>query len=489
MRKPIPLGGQSRDYHSRLSREQVINAYIQINKDGSFKRISGTPGFTHSITLGTGPIRCTHIAAGVLYVVSGNEFYRVGVAANGGINATLKGEVAGFNGPCTMDSIGTDFPQVMALTNGRGFIYDTSTDLLTEVTDVDFTPDYSVASFNGRFWFNKPDSNEFFASDILDGFVYDPLFFASAENNPDKLAYILAVGTELVLMGTQSIERWQDIGITTGFYMRRITGGTISRGVGARASVVQWENTVFWLADDFTVRMLSGGQMQKISDLALDLDVQSYNFPERAYGKFIDSPYYKCYCITFPGNDVEWCYDVMTGAWHQRDSIGVDGWRISDCAIIFNQVYLGDKLNGNLYIMERDVYTENGSTMAMTVRTPPIGNFEAPITVSRLELIADAGVGLISNQVPGLTNNTGGPIYSNEPIKPKIGLKVLKNGKNPKIKADRSLGRIGDDGHKIIWRALGRVRRTDSMMFEFTITDPVERNLYKAEIDTEVGVV
>lgn len=484
MRNRIPIGGQSKDLHSRRSREEAINCYLETNQDGSFKRLVRAPCFRLGTTLGSGPIRGMYSGPEAMYVVSGDEFYRVTVSAFGAMNGTLKGNVSGLNGLVSMDAIGTDEPQVMALTSGTGYIYNESTDAFTEITDVHFTPDYGVTSFNQRFWLNKPMSNEFFGSDILDGLNYNPLFFASADNNPDVLKIPKALNTEIYFFGGSSIERWQDIGVSTGFPLRRMQGGTINRGIAAARTLARWENSLFWLADDYTVRMLAdGGNMSKVSDLPLELAITGYGSPNEAFGFIVDYPYYKCYCITFPGNDVTWCYDLLRGMWHKRDSIGVDGWRISCSTNFGGYVLIGDRRNGNIYIMDNNMYQENGETQLMQWVTTSLNVNEAPMTYANMELIADMGVGSISNV-------TAIDTIENSPVKPMIGYaRSINGGFTYKNLGDRTLGAVGNRMNKIIWRDSIRVPRTNDLVHKFTASGNHAVNIYSAYIDGETGLV
>jgi hypothetical protein len=484
MKKQLKIGGRSKNMDSRRSHEDVINCYMETDSEGEFKRLTRAPCFSLLSEVGNGPIRGMLNASGVLYVVSGNEFYRVTISDFGALNAILIGSISGQNGPVSLSAIGTDAPQIMALTSGTGYIFNADTLAFTEITDVSFTPDYSVASFNQRFYLNKPDSNEFFGSDILDGLNYDPLFFASAENNPDPLVYVAALNTEIVLFGTQSIERWQDIGITEGFPLRRIQGATINRGCAAPKTVAQFENTLYWLADDFTVRSLNSGGMQKISDLPLETAITEYSIPSNAFGFFLDYPFYKCYCITFPGNNVTWCYDVMRGVWHKRKSTDTDCWRIGTSANYKNIVLVGDRFNGNIYSMNANLYTEDGVETVMTWITASDYMDETSFSMTEMEIVADCGVGPITNVSPGT-----GQIL-NEPIKPYIRCAMSKDGGfTYRWLSDRQLGQVGDRKHRIMWRGLGRVRQTNDLVFKFTSNGDWPVNIYTGVADVEIGVV
>jgi hypothetical protein len=479
----IRLGGRARDLDSRKSQEDVINCYLESDDEGDFKRLTRAPAFRLLASVGNGPIRGMLNASNVLYVVSGNEFYKVTISPFGALNSTLIGTISGQNGPVSLAAIGTDLPQIMALTSGTGYIYNSDTLAFTEITDVSFTPDYAVTSFNQRFYLNKPSSNEFFGSDILDGLNYDPLFFASAENNPDPLVTLQSLNTEVVLFGTQSIERWQDIGVDTGFPLRRIQGATINRGCAAPKSLAQWENTLFWLADDFTVRSLNSNGMDKISDLPLEKAMIGYNFPSQAIGWFVDYPFYKCYCISFPGNNVTWCYDVLRRIWHKRDSVGVDCWRIGSSANYSNLVLLGDRFNGNIYAMDANLYTENNVQTPMTWVTPATFVNEAPMVCTRLEIIADSGVGPI-------TNVTDIGQILNEPVKPYIRCAMSKDGGFTWTwLPDRQLGQRGDRAHRVVWRSLGRIKKTGDLVFKFESNGNWPVNIYSAVADMEAGLV
>ncbi len=480
MKSRIRLGGAARDFDSRQSREEAINCYLEMDNRGEFKRLTGTPGFRNFIELGNGPIRGMHVAADNLYVVSGSEFYRVSVNPVGSVQAEVKGTVAGLSGPVRIDSIGTDEPQIMALTNTRGFIYKPSDDSFAEVTDLDFDPDFSITSFNQRFWFNKPNSNEFFGSEILDGFSYDPLFFASAENNPDQLEYVIALNTSLYLFGSSTIEHWQDTQRGE-FSLRRVTGGTIDRGLGARASITKWENSIFFLADDFTVRTLGSGGYKKISDLSFEEEIDTYSFPDRAEGFFVDNPHYKCYCLYFPAEGVTWCYDVEKDLWHKRESVEGGGWKITTSSLIFDNVIIGSKFDGKLYVLDEREYTEAGDKMIMRWITPGVRSAEGPITVPYLEIYPEVGVGMISNE-----DEAG---LQTLPVEPKISLKVSRDGGNNWTNyPDRGLGRIGDFDKKVRWRNLGRIKQGQNLTLEFLISDNVKRQIYSGYIEAYQGV-
>ena len=483
MRQKMFLGGRSRDLRSRESREQAINCYLELDNDGEFKRLSRTPGFKYKITVGTGAIRGIYSTGKDVYVVSGSEAYRVLVNPFGELFASLIGNVSGFEGPVSINAVGADNPQIMFLTSGSGYIYKTSDGTFTEITDPTFDPDYSVVSFNDRFWLNKPNSNQFYASNILDGLTYDPLFFAQADNNPDPILANGRVGTSLLLFGENSTEQWYDPGtVTVGFTLLRIQGATLNRGIASAASLAQWENNLFWLADDYTIRSIGSGGMAKISDLPIETEIATYSHPKACNGFVVDYPYYKCYVLSFFRDNVTWCYDIMRKIWHKR-STNSGKWKIS-CAANFNEyVILGDDSTGSLYVMDGSTYLDGGEKALMRFVTPAHTNDDSSMTYSNMEIVADMGVGTIGN-----VDSLGIP----EPLPLDATLNVSRSvdgGFTYLSLPSRSLGRVGDRGSKMIWRNPIRVPRTNNLVHAFEADGDYPVNIYSAYIDGVPGIV
>jgi len=483
MRQQMRLGGRSRDLRSRQSREQVINCYLELDNDGEFKRLSRTPGFKYKITVGTGIIRGIYSTGNDVYVVSGDEAYRISVSPFGDLFAHLIGNVSGFEGSVSINAIGADNPQIMFLTSGSGYIYKTLDSSFTKITDATFDPDYSAVSFNDRFWLNKPNSNQFYASNILDGLTYDALFFAQADNNPDPIVAMGQIGTSILLFGENSTEQWYDPGTTTvGFTLLRIQGATLNRGIASAASLAQWENNLFWLADDYTVRSISSGGMEKISDLPLETEITTYSTPKACIGFVVDYPYYKCYVLNFYRDNVTWCYDIMRKIWHKRSSNG-GKWKIACAANFNNYVILGGYSTGNLYVMDGSTFMDGEDKALMRFVTPAHTNDDTSMTYSNMELVADMGVGTI-----GDVNALG--IKEPLPLDATLNASRSVDGGFTYLSLpSRSLGRVGNRSNKMIWRNPIRVPRTNNLVHAFETDGDFPVNIYSAYIDGVPGLV
>lgn len=475
MRTQIPLGDGNKDYNSRLSRTNLINGYIEYSNDGKFKRLRRANGLREFVTVGDGPIRGMFSIRGLLFVVSGSEWYMLDNISP----PVLLGPVGGINELVQINAIGTDNIQVMVVSDGDGYTWDSVNGFLP-ITDGVFTAefaDYSVASLNQIFWVNKENSNIFGGSATGDGQVWPASRFASAEQNPDDIQFVLAKQSGLWLLGNKTVEPWQTNPSNNLIPVRPIAGGTIQRGVSAQKSVAQWQDSFFWLADDFTVWMVTGSSAQKISDLNLEYAIRGdgqkepYVSPETAEGFFIDHPIQKLYVLTFPNNNITWAYDVRTKQWHIRESAQVGRWRVNSSELAFDKVLLGDHRTGQIFEWSESEFTEDGDTMSFEIVTPSIRSTEADLYISHIEMIMEVGVG-----------GNGDP-------PPLMQIKYSRDGgKTFKSKEDVAFGAQGDHQTKVIRRQFGRTKRSFDFVLKFIITDPVPIYIYELFADVRKGI-
>lgn len=485
MRVAVPLGGADQNYNSREGRTQAINCYLERNSTGDYSRIRRAPGLKQFTTVGTGPIRGMYSIKEFIYVVSGSELYRV---VEGG-TATLLGDVGGTTQPAKIDANGTDDNQIIVISDGNGYLYDDSVGF-RKITDVDFSADVYVASLNQIFYTNKPDSNVFIGSLAADGTDWPATRFASAEQNPDPLKGLVAQKSALRLFGTKTVEYWQTDTSNTTLPLRPVLGATIERGVGAQLSIAKWQDSIFWLADDFTVWMISGSSAQKISDINLEYAIRGEGFgdnpgyekPERAEGFFIDHPTHKLYVLTFPFDSKTWVYDVSTGFWHRRESGNLGRWRARESALAFNKVFVGDYRDNVVWELADGVFKEGSESMAYEIVTPAISDDAGALYITEMELNMEVGVGKISN-----VDAFG--IAKDEPITPLMRVWYSKDGGvtwTPK--RDVNIGPVGERYQRARSRLFGRVQRNFNFMLKFRVTDDVPVVMYDLYLDIDKGV-
>jgi hypothetical protein len=466
MRRPIDIGGFNKDFNSRLSRANCINGYIEFSNDGKFKRIRRANGLVEVRTVGVGPIRGMFAIQDVVYVVSGPELYEVTASGE-----TLLGNVGGITSQVRMNAVGTDDFQIMLISDKVGYTYD-STNGLLEITDPDFNGDFSVASLNLIFWVNDPDSNVFSGSDAANGQVWDPTRRANAEQAPDVVMYVARQRSSLRIMGRKTIEHWQTDINDPDVPVRPILGGTIDRGVLAKESVAQFQDNIFWLADNGEVWQISGESAGRISDLSLDYAIQGngqqpgYVNPELAQGFFIDHPVHKQYVLTFPVDKVTWVYDVSTKLWHIRESKDVGRWRGNNSVRAFDTILIGDFRTNQIFDWREDVFDEDGEILSLEIVTPAIRYVNTDLFVYYVEAIMEVG-----------TAGVGEP-----PAKMQI--KYSRDGGATYLsKSDIELGAQGDRNVRVLRRQFGRTKRMFEFVLKLIITDKVPVYLYELWAD------
>ena len=471
MRKPLDLGGVNKDYNSRLSRANIVNGYIENNTDGTFKRIRRANGLREFQTIGNGPIRGMFRLKDVVYVASGDELYKMTESTS-----TLIGNIGGIDSIVKMNANGTDDNQIIIISEKNGFITD-DTDVLTPITDSDFSADFSVASLNQIFWVNNFNSNVLIGSDAANGLAWSALRKASAEQSFDPVVYIARQKTSLRIMGTRTIEQWQTDINDVNVPIRPILGATIDRGVGAQRSVAEWQDNIFWLADDGTVWQISQNSAFKISDLNLEYAIKGdgqlpgYTNPELAIGFFIDHPVHKHYVLTFPNDEITWVYDVNVKRWHIRESKNLGRWRANNSVLAFDNVLIGDFRTNQIFTWDEDAFDEDGETLSFELVTPSIRYIKQDLYVSSLEMIMEVG-----------TAGVGEPA-------PKMQIKYSKDGgRTFKSKRDIEFGIQGDWQRKVIRRQFGRTKRSFEFVLKFIITDRVPVYLYEVWLDVNEDV-
>lgn len=399
------------------------------------------------------------------YYISGTRAYRTDIY---GVSQDL-GAVGGTGRGQVLSNAVPGDNQILFLNgSGAGYIYASAS--LTQITDADFFSTTSATVLNERFWCSRDGTNEFFASDISSGLSYNPLSFASAEESPDFVKAMIAKKSSLWVIGERTMEFWQSFDDTV-LPIRKVRGSTIERGINAVGSLAEIGDYFAFLADDLTVRLVTGNNAQIISDLQFNLKIRGngtatypgFSVTNDAIGFFVDTPAHKIYYITFPTEGYTWGYDITTGLSHTRKSEDIGYWRVGAAAVFNGKIIAGDLLNSTIWILDPASKTESGILRAMYRSTGV--SFGYDITIPYIEI--DMEVGQIEDPT----------------IFPTIMLRYSKDGGYNWINhSDISLGNQGDYRKRMIVRNFGRLVRNKDFMIEITCTDPVRFQIYSIDM-------
>lgn len=377
-------------------------------------------------------------------------------------------------GPVDMRDNGT----TLVIVDGPfGYTVNLVSGAFAKINDPAFYGSTLAAFLDGYLIFNKPNTDEFYLSG-LDTVTFDALDFGVKEAWPDKLLACWAEHRELWLLGQYTTEVWYNNGVPGGLPFTRLQGAFMQHGCAAPFSVARMGETFAWVGTDergaSAIWRANGYQPDKISTSALDSELATYVTVEDAIAFTYRSAGHEFYVVTFPTADKTWCFDVVTGMWHQRASMDTQGNLHRDRANCFvnlnDKLIVGDYQNGNLYTLENDVYTDaGGATLPRIRRCPHIISNRNQVAHHSLQIVFEPGVGLQvgqgKNPIASLRwSSDGGSTWSSEHF--------------------TSIGPAGHYKARAMWRRLGVAR---DRIYEVRVTDPVFAAIISAQLELTPG--
>ena len=504
MKTPI-LGSSYVARSVNAADNRMINLFPEVIPEGGKEPgfLNRAPGLLFQQTIGTGPIRAlwAHQTNGAdFYVVSGTEVYQLTSLTATPVKI---GNVAD-GGPVSIADNGT---QIFFACNGPSYIFNEATHTFKQITDPDFPGAVTVAYLDGYFVFNEPNSQRVWVTSLLDGTSIDPLDFASAEGSPDGLVAVNVDHREAWLFGTDSVEVWYDVG-GTDFPLQRIQGAFNEIGCVAAFSIAKLDNSLFWLGTDARgqgiVYKANGYTGQRVSTHAVEYAIAQYGNISDALAYTYQQEGHAFYVLTFPSANATWVYDAATQAWHVRAGLvnGEFTRHRSNCQCNFGgNIIVGDFENGNIYTFDLDVYADNSQPQKWlrSWRALPTGQNNLNRSAHHsLQLDAETGVGLnglTTGENIYLTTEAGDPLITESgefilsaigalPVEPPQAMLRWSDDGGHTWSSEHwtSMGRIGEYGHRTIWRRLGMTLKLRDRVYEVSGTDPVKLAIVGAEL-------
>lgn len=470
----IPFASQSYTHDALpLSAQRVLNMYAEQQPPNAKTQVSvhGAPGIVTYAEAGIGPIRGACLLGGLLYVVSGARLYSISNASTPVV--TLLGTGISGSGVVSIDDNGD---QLMIVNGTNGYVYSTTTGFQL-VTDTDFHAANTTTFLDSFFLFDRAGTGEFFRSDLLDGTVYDPLAFGTAESKSDNVLGLRAVKQLLYVFGERTIEPWANNGAAN-FPFAPVPGGAINRGIlGSYAHAMEDEG-LFILGDDRIGYRVSGTQLTRNTTHAIERAYQKYTTVTDAIGMAHSWNGHKFITFTFPTMAKTWVYDIATQLWHERESRDRNGtplgrWRANCMISAYGKTFVGDAFSGKIGYLSDEVFTEFDDPMYAVATGPPLHANGKRLFMSNFELIIQAGVGLTSGQG----------------VDPQAMLDISDDGGNTWSAQQpwMSMGEIGNYKQRLRWKKLGSTEPGGTRVMRITMSDPVRRTILAANADVRPG--
>lgn len=439
------------------SSSRLVNCYGEAAPKGAKGPIilRRSPGIATIMALGEGPGRGLHVVKGVLYALSGATLYRVSSLHV----ATAQGAVAGSE-PAFMADNGT---QLLINTEDAGYV--ASGGSVAVIADIDYTARNAgpCAFIDNYAAIVDEGTGQWFITDLADFSSFDGLNFATAEGAPDNIVTLAVDHRQAVIVGDASTELWDNTG-ASGFPFERAPNGLIELGGAAKRGIVKQDQSVCILAADRTVRRLQGNTWVRISQHAVERALRSYARVDDCEASAYTLDGHLCTAWNFPSAGKSWIYDHTTQEWHERESYHRQLWDVSGIAECYGKVYVQRASTGEIGVLDRQTYTEWGNTLRAEWTFQSLYNAGQRVTLNRLELGIETGVGLSSGQGSD----------------PRITCEVSKDGGKtfPMAMPTRSIGAQGQYRQRVHWDRFGDGY---DIVVRQSFSDPVPLTIWDAQ--------
>ena len=424
------------------------------------------PGLTAPVaTVGTGPIRAAYRAAdGLLYVCSGSELY----VLDTNYSATLIGSILSSAGRVSMVDNAT---QVGVFDGFNGWCVTKATRALV-MTIPNGTTSATVPTsgvYQDGFCIVNSSDNQIYQSGLNNLLLFTTSGTANnafVQGNAEPVIGLGELKREVWVFKKDVIEIWINQG-NAGFAFVALQGVYIHAGCAAPGSIARLGDSLVWLGEDeqgnAVVYQSQGYQAAPISTYALSATFNNFDVISDAIAYTYQMDNHRFYVLTFPNANATYCYDLMTGKWHQRASFS-DGdlnREIINCHAFFNKKHIvGDYQNGNLYALDNDTYTDNGTTrkwLRSWRALPPSAPIGPLMSFDELQILMETGITTASGTNPQIMlrwSDDGG--YTWTPIQ------------------TMAAGAIGETAWRVIARRLGSVKigTGQDRVWEISSTDP-----------------
>lgn len=410
--------------------------------------VSRAPGLATWGTVGSGPIQGTHAALGLLFVVSGGVLYSVTSAAV----ATSRGTVAGDTDEIDIDG---NEDAIVVVSPPNAYYWDGST--FAQITDTDFTSRGAgdVEFCDDFMLFREPDTGRFFGADTGSVTSFDSLDFVTAEANPDTMVGMKVDHRQVFCAGEKTCQLFRNSGVA-GFPFEPLDPGLVEIGCVNGRTIAKGDNTIWWVADDYTVRRLNGLTPERISTHAVEQWLKTVSIGTLR-GGFYSLEGHLCYVLR--ADEGCFVFDITTGFWNERETYDEGTWLWNYPVAFAGKILVGSTVDGTIAELDPETYDELGDTLVAEWQYQPVYTEGARAFHDRLDLVIETGVGLTSGQgsAPEILlsfSDDGGVTWFNLP--------------------NRSLGAIGMRNTRVSWSALGSCASVHGRVYRVRVSDPVK---------------
>jgi hypothetical protein len=465
----VPLNLPARSNPSRFGFEgnaRLINCYSEpLGPDAkSQSAIYAAEGLdTYLSVSNSGGIKCFMPTEEYLYGVAGADVFAIDVNLAVTILETLPVDGDAYmarnrRDPTTQVGLvaNDQYRSIEGVTIGL-----VTTNLLAPPTSIDARDGYLLMTMNfGRYQKTAEDDSETLS--LTD--------FGKAQRAPDTLLRVMATETDIILFGTESMEWHSNQPNALGAFPF-VPVAHKNLGLIGRNAAVRLEDTVLFVGNDGTVRIVSGYDSRIISHLPVQRDIGRVTDKNTIVMTAWNSLTTGHKFMSMSCDLWTWQYDLTTGEWFERKSTGLDRWRVSQVCVWNGVTIAGDYATGELYVINGDLTTDAGDPIQMTVQTAPTEAGPYPLTVNALYI----------EHVPG----TGRYDLDTESEDPQMVITWSDDGgRNWATERSLPMGKAGETYTAIETKRLGQIKR-NGRTWRMQCSASVARCITAAYLDVE----
>ncbi len=435
----------------------------------------GSPGIQEYHDFGVdGPIRGMVEIESYAYVVAGENVYQI----NPSNVYTLVGTVANDGLPV---SIVASAIEIVLVSAGVGYwISDVTMGAIasppwTHAIDCEFLDGFFIVLDDA----NLPTGGQFFISQNAE--VWDPLDFTTAPASNNKLIALKVDHENLFVMGSVVTQPFYNNG-NADFPFVPNQSGIMMSGILAKSTVVQCDNTIFWLGRNKDGELLAlradGFNELIISPPEIVAQWMTYTTPEDAVAWCYQMEAHSMYHINFIAEQKSWRYDQSTKVWH-RVAYTDPTTNTEEChrgnnhMLRFGKHLVGDRVTSQIWELSNTIYKDGVNPLIAYRIAPSPFQGNKIVFYPLFELITPGGIGTNDPDTPE-ENPEWMLEWSND------------SGHTFGTQFRLAAGRIGEYGTRLRKVGCGSGR---NRVWKVSISAAVPRCLIGAEIqDAYVGV-
>ena len=463
-----------------VTRQRRVNCYYEMRADGDKAKvvIYGTPGLVPMFVVGS-PLQ-TPVRAilgptnSLLFVVTYNQFQQITppTTTSGTSNVPVKftGSIGTISGIASM-AANPAASQIVTVDGSSGWVFNVAAQTIAALVASWFVPGAkTITNVGGYFVTEIPNTAQFAVSNLNDATTGSALSFAAASAYPDIVIAVDQLAGNLLAFGQKHLEFWQNVGTPPPSQpFAPIQAATTEWGLAAIFSRGHIDNALVALlqssAGTRRVCRIDGYTVTPISE-EIDYII---NQPGFVYSDATALTYQRdkhpFYQITFPTMGRSFLFDLSTNIPSETQtglSTGPYVRHAGNLSAYYNgDTLITDAVNGNVYRMDDNTYTDNGTPVLREVVTKHhIKGFNR-FRVPQLYLDMETGV--------GVSGDAQNPVQGQNPV---ISIECSKdNGRTWLQPRLIPLGALGQFVTRINARRFGKGR---IFTWRFRMTDPVK---------------